>query len=617
MYVVTFYSFKGGVGRTMALVNVGVELARTGRRVLMVDFDLEAPGLETFDLPRPQDDRPGLVDYVSRYVETGETPDVSEYVYECIGVGERNGKLWIMPAGLQDGKYGERLNSIDWQELYSERDGFLMFEDMKAQWSEVFAPDYVLIDSRTGHTDVGGICTRHLPDAVVLFFFPTEQNLRGLRRVVSDVRNEARGSRKKEISLHFVTSNIPDLDDEDQILEARIERFRQDLGYKQLSATIHHYNSLALLNQAIFTQEHPRSRLTREYRKLLKALVRQNPEDREGASEFLQQLTRRTHRMQPPADLPASELESRLADIRKLHSNDGSILCQIAVIREHQGRLEEAIALLSEAADAGHREPEVFLRRAELRRLLGDRQGALADVESVLDAESATYFEVSRAARWFGDLASERLPELPSKTALRALDFDGRLHVAAELQRSRRSLLAAEMILRQLVDWRDATPEQRSLVATELAVCLIGLQRFGEAMTVLGPERPTSSESGQHVLFNYAMAEWAETGRAPRDLLEILVELDRQSSDETESANYSQCLAIAYGLLGDQEEARRRIGQARQRIMGHPFPQFSAWRYLSVTPPEFLADLDSISTWLESKEVTPSFIEAGVKQTSR
>src|SRR5689334_22031775 len=44
----TFYSYKGGVGRSMALVNVGVLLALEGRRVLLVDWDLEAPGLETF-----------------------------------------------------------------------------------------------------------------------------------------------------------------------------------------------------------------------------------------------------------------------------------------------------------------------------------------------------------------------------------------------------------------------------------------------------------------------------------------------------------------------------------------------------------------------------------------
>src|SRR3989441_7384531 len=134
-----------------------------------------------------------------------------------------------MPAGRNDDNYSSRLSHIDWAALYEQHDGFVLFEDLKAQWRQLLAPDYVLIDSRTGHTDVGGICTRHLPDAVVLLFFPNEQNLRGLRKIVTDIRNESRVPRKKEIHLHFVTSNIPDLDDEDQILEARIERFRKDL----------------------------------------------------------------------------------------------------------------------------------------------------------------------------------------------------------------------------------------------------------------------------------------------------------------------------------------------------------------------------------------------------
>lgn len=42
--IVTFYSYKGGTGRTMALVNVGWIMASNGKRVLLVDWDLEAPG---------------------------------------------------------------------------------------------------------------------------------------------------------------------------------------------------------------------------------------------------------------------------------------------------------------------------------------------------------------------------------------------------------------------------------------------------------------------------------------------------------------------------------------------------------------------------------------------
>ena len=73
---------------------------------------------------------------------------------------------------MRNAGYSAQLNSIDWQNTNGAQNGFLMFEDLKQQWEHLNNFDYVLIDSRTGHTDVGGICTRHLPHAVVLMFFP-------------------------------------------------------------------------------------------------------------------------------------------------------------------------------------------------------------------------------------------------------------------------------------------------------------------------------------------------------------------------------------------------------------------------------------------------------------
>ena len=49
--IVTFYSFKGGTGRTMALANVAWILAANGNRVLVADWDLESPGLHRFFQP--------------------------------------------------------------------------------------------------------------------------------------------------------------------------------------------------------------------------------------------------------------------------------------------------------------------------------------------------------------------------------------------------------------------------------------------------------------------------------------------------------------------------------------------------------------------------------------
>src|ERR1039458_9634922 len=47
-YVFTFYSYKGGVGRSLAVMNVAYTLAGGGRHVLIVDMDLEGPGISGF-----------------------------------------------------------------------------------------------------------------------------------------------------------------------------------------------------------------------------------------------------------------------------------------------------------------------------------------------------------------------------------------------------------------------------------------------------------------------------------------------------------------------------------------------------------------------------------------
>src|ERR1022692_273907 len=264
MYVITFYSFKGGVGRTMAMVNAATQLVNLGKNVLLVDFDLEAPGLDAFPLLRPAKSVPGMVEYVTEYLNTGCAPLATNYISLCGRFGERPGRLWIMHSGIRDHTYSSRLQAIGWQTLYSEHDGYLLFEDLKAQWESHLKPDYVLVDSRTGHTDVGGICTRQLPDAVALCFLPNDENIRGLESIVAEIRHE-RGLLQKKIEIFFVPSNIPFLYDEEDILNRRLEEAERRLGFVGPDATIHRYDSLALLDCEIFSITHPHSRLAREY----------------------------------------------------------------------------------------------------------------------------------------------------------------------------------------------------------------------------------------------------------------------------------------------------------------------------------------------------------------
>lgn len=116
---------------------------------------------------------------------------------------------------------------IDWADLYENHNGFLLFEKLKAQWKDVLRLDYVLIDSRTGHTDIAGICTRQLPHSVVMVFMPNKQNLIGLKKVVRDIVLDKKGPG----TVHFVASNVPDLDDRDESLGKQLQAFRKEIGW--------------------------------------------------------------------------------------------------------------------------------------------------------------------------------------------------------------------------------------------------------------------------------------------------------------------------------------------------------------------------------------------------
>src|ERR1039457_206803 len=83
-YVFTFYSYKGGVGRSLAVMNVAYTLAGGGRHVLIVDMDLEAPGISGFlqrsnELAEPESAHPKdiltLLGEAARVLRNGGVPD--------------------------------------------------------------------------------------------------------------------------------------------------------------------------------------------------------------------------------------------------------------------------------------------------------------------------------------------------------------------------------------------------------------------------------------------------------------------------------------------------------------------------------------------------------------
>ena len=590
MYITTFYSFKGGVGRSMALANAAVELAKRGRRVLAVDFDLEAPGLDTFDILRPKDDVPGIIDFVQGYLDANRAPDAREFMSRLLAVGDHEGELWIMPSGAQRTGYAARFNDIDWADLYEKRDGYLLFEDLKAQWEQTINPDYVLIDSRTGHTDIGGICTRQLPDAVAILFFPNEQNLRGLIKVVGDIRVESEEPRKKEIDLHFVMSNVPDLDDEDRILAGKIDAFRQQLEFKDELTIVHRYDSLSLLNQAVFTKDRPRSRLAEEYRHLVRKIVRGNLTDRDGALDYIKRTGARWRRRGVAHESP-ERTGLKLHEIEDLHSGDGDVLFALGTFFEHDRQLERAALLFNRAIVAGCDEPEAFLKRGRVRKDNDDPAGATEDALHVLQVDGLPPPLAREAIRLVGDESAE---DAARSAAVMSLDADGRIWLADVLAGSLKEVKVGVSILEPLVENEEVPTERRGPAKATLALRCLALGDCARARRLLGREARDAGSMDIQDSFNLAMAAWGETGE--RDVKPFARVVELHGVDEGfDNANYYQCVAVANWAVGENTSALEFVERARAMVEAERGREFSCWRYYRVPAIEFLRDLDELT----------------------
>jgi cellulose biosynthesis protein BcsQ len=182
--IITFYSFKGGVGRSFLLANVAARLATKGRRVLCVDWDLEAPGLGDYFMSRmteSETDAPGLTQ-LCHSAGSDEKIDWRSAVRK-VSFGKTS--LDFIPAGNAQNLrsrdytngYSSSLSKIDWDSLYNDHGFAETLNKWREEWKKHY--DLVLIDSRTGLADTVGICTIHLPDQLVMVFSANEQSVNG------------------------------------------------------------------------------------------------------------------------------------------------------------------------------------------------------------------------------------------------------------------------------------------------------------------------------------------------------------------------------------------------------------------------------------------------------
>jgi tetratricopeptide (TPR) repeat protein len=677
MYTVTFYSYRGGVGRTTALVNVANDLARRGRKVLLVDFDLEAPGLP---MRSEEGAHLGLVEFIAEYLRSGKAPDIRNHVYQAKPIDKNCAEIWVMPAGRAHDDRGDRgdddywraLHGINWKELYDLQDGFVLFEDLKFQWRESLHPDYVLIDARAGINDRLAICTRQLPDAVIMMFTPLGGEDEPEQRVMRDIIAESTQSSPPRIDLLTVVSMVPpELEGEDFWVGIRYytddDEDYSAWGFDPAAAIPlapellgggswfggeekpirYPYQLLFDSGPSVVSSVPRNKRLPRAYRRLANALIRSNcAQEREGAQAFLKDL--QLHPEQVLAILPneyeseyVTRLSDRTAKLDQVISNfdhDPEILAQAASCLFLARRYDRAMETLDRAIEIAPPSDSILWQRASYRRRLG-LPGAVDDLLRLLEARTPEHSILSTARQGLKrrDPQSPELDTTPLNTAdplepgfnSWEAGFAGiNPYVASAFQRLRQLTPEKEQEALRKPRVQQLSPEARqALVANNTFAAwethqLFRCGKWQALITRLGPRvAPPSSTpvlDSFWDLFYLAMAYWGcgndarsiAVCQSAREL--ILEESDPASMVQNFGVDDLQEIplwSLIFWRAGDASTARELLDRCDELLAKVPDGYFfSYWRFCSVKRDLFQEDCESLRKMIQGVKIRPFFL---------
>ncbi|GHD87187.1 FxSxx-COOH system tetratricopeptide repeat protein [Streptomyces naganishii] len=203
--IITFYSQKGGTGRTMAVANIAWILASNGYRVLASDWDFEAPGLHRYFHPFLGAATSGattgvlnlFADYVADWRTSTDSPAdlrqrharVRRHAVSVEWTFPGGGTLDYMPAGRQDQEYATHLMDFSWREFTTDlMDGARFLDALRHDMKNRY--DYTLIDSRCGVSHLVGLCTIDLPDVLVNCFTLSSQSIEGAAAVARSIAQD-------------------------------------------------------------------------------------------------------------------------------------------------------------------------------------------------------------------------------------------------------------------------------------------------------------------------------------------------------------------------------------------------------------------------------------------
>ena len=206
MQVISFYSYKGGVGRTIALIETAYHLAKAGKRILLLDLDIEAPSLHNIFAEKVNHPTNGveygIVEYLYRKTVQKQEDSSVNQIFCSLELQNVPGEIYLIPALKKMNKNYiyqiERLQTLHLQEQEAFKE---IFDYVKL----VLNVDTIMIDTRAGFNKWGSLSLLSLSDQVIFIAYANSENIEGLNTAFELLHNA--GKKRYAVAMSKVVSS--------------------------------------------------------------------------------------------------------------------------------------------------------------------------------------------------------------------------------------------------------------------------------------------------------------------------------------------------------------------------------------------------------------------------
>jgi septum site-determining protein MinD len=247
--IISIHSFRGGTGKSNTTANLAALLASDGKRIGIVDTDIQSPGIHVIFRVDPGQVRFALNDFLWGKCE------IRQAAYDMSaseGIAPP-GRLYLIPSSVKTGDiarvlhYGYDVNLL--------REGFQkLITELEL--------DYLFIDTHPGLNEET-LLSIALSDTLIVILRPDQQDYQGTAVTVEV-------SRQLEVPRMFLVVNkIPAVLNTDD-LKREVEK-----SYDcPVAGLIPHSDDLMILaSGGIFSLQYPRHALTEMYKKIIETVL--------------------------------------------------------------------------------------------------------------------------------------------------------------------------------------------------------------------------------------------------------------------------------------------------------------------------------------------------------